>query len=450
MPINISKIIEKTQEITNDSAGGSTELELSRVAEIANIIEDSSAYSVPTTSNLPTAANNTGRFVYVDDKCRYYYSNGTSWTDDYVTVLGEPQLQIWKSGSNNFGQLGTNNTICYSVPTQEACGGTNWCTLSGGGAHTSAIKTDGTLWGWGLNTLGRLGTNNTISYSVPTQEACGGTNWCMVSAGSAHNLAIKTDGTLWGWGCNACGALGTNNTICYSVPTQEVCGGTNWCMVDISQFGFAHASAIKTDGTIWSWGRNTRGQLGLNNTISYSSPQQEACGGTTWCMVSAGGDFTSAIKTNGTLWSWGCNTCFLNGASGQLGTNNTICYSVPTQEVCGGTNWCMVSAGGYQTSAIKTDGTLWSWGDNFCGILGLNNTISYSSPQQEACGGTTWCMVCGPIAIKTDGTLWGWGSNGGSLGTNDTISYSSPQQEFCGFTDWTQPYLRGPVDTSGF
>jgi alpha-tubulin suppressor-like RCC1 family protein len=59
-------------------------------------------------------------------------------------------------------------------------------------------------------------------------------------------------------------------------------------------------------------------------------------------------------------------------------------------------------------------------------------------------------MVCGPIAIKTDGTLWGWGSNGGSLGTNDTISYSSPQQEFCGFTDWTQPYLRGPVDTSGF
>ena len=446
MPINISKIVEKTQEITNDSAGGSTELELSRVAEIANIIEDSSVYSVPTTSNLPTAANNTGRFVYVDDKCRYYYSNGTSWTDDYLTT-DLTSLQIWMSGNNFYGQLGTNNTICYSVPTQEACGGTNWCTISVGLNGSSAIKTDGTLWSWGYNAQGQLGTNNTTSYSTPQQEACGGTNWCLSNVSDyLHTSAIKTDGTLWSWGYNYFGQLGKNNTICYSTPQQEVCEGTNWCMV---RGGYYHASALKTDGTLWSWGYNYYGRLGTNNTTNYSTPQQEVCGGTTWCVVSAGGYYNSAIKTDGTLWSMGFN---LNG---QLGTNNTTSYSTPQQEACGGTNWCMVSNGYSYTSAIKTDGTLWSWGSNSSGNLGTNNTTSYSTPQQEVCGGTNWCRTNGifnyTLATKTDGTLWTWGNNNnGRLGLNNTTNYSTPQQEVCGFTDWTQPFLRGTLDTSGF
>ena len=457
MPINISKIIEKTQEFTDDSAGGSSALQLSRVAEIGQIIDDSSVYSAPSVSDLPTASNNKGRFVYVDSVARYYYSDGTSWLDDYVTT-DLTNSQIWMWGNNNFGQLGTNNTTCYSAPQQEACGGTTWCMVSAGIYHTSSIKTDGTLWSWGANDCGVLGTNNAFGAcsSTPQQEACGGTNWCSVSVGSCHTSAIKTDGTLWSWGCGGSGKLGTNDVISYSTPQQEACGGTNWCMVSAGSY---HSLAIKTDGTLWSWGRNLCGVLGTNNTTCYSTPQQEVCGGTNWCMVSTG-YHSSAIKTDGTLWSWGSNYC------GRLGTDNTTCYSTPQQEACGGTNWCMVSSalvntGGSHTSAIKTDGTLWSWGLNnlfgfvFYGNLGTNNTINYSTPQQEACSGTNWCMVSAGYryasAIKTDGTLWSWGSNSnGQLGLNNTICYSTPQQEVCGFTDWNEIYLRGTIDTTGF
>jgi alpha-tubulin suppressor-like RCC1 family protein len=306
---------------------------------------------------------------------------------------------LWSWGGNSYyGQLGTNNTTSYSTPTQEHCGGTTWCAVSAGGYRTSAIKTDGTLWSWGNNTCGALGTNDTTTYSTPTQEHCGGTNWCMVSVSvGSHHSAIKTDGTLWSWGCNFLGQLGTNNITSYSTPTQEHCGGTNWCMVSS---GGSHTSAIKTDGTLWSWGVNNNGRLGTNNTTSYSTPTQEHCGGTNWCMVSSDLVHTSAIKTDGTLWGWGGN------GFGRLGTNNQTNQSSPTQEACGGTTWCMVSASGSQTSGIKTDGTLWSWGNNGFGKLGTNNDINYSTPTQEACGGTTWCMVSGgyyhTLAIRID------------------------------------------------
>jgi alpha-tubulin suppressor-like RCC1 family protein len=341
--------------------------------------------------------------------------------------------ELWSMGYNYSGQLGTNNTISYSAPTQEHCGGTNWCMVSSN-SHTSAIKTDGTLWGWGTNCRGRLGTNNTIPYSVPTQEHCGGTNWCMVSAGVLHTSAIKTNGTLWGWGCNGSGRLGTNNNIDYSTPTQEHCGGTNWCMVS---GGGSHTSAIKTNGTLWSWGYNGNGQLGLNNTLQYATARQEHCGGTNWCMVSAGNFHTTAIKTDGTLWGWG------SGSYGKLGLNNSTNYSTPQQEVCGGTNWCMVNGGISYTAAIKTDGTIWSWGSNAYGQLGLNlnSASNKSTPQQEACNGTNWCTFSvknlHTSAIKTDGTLWSWGDNAyGALGTNNTTIYSAPTQEACGGTTW--------------
>ena len=183
---------------------------------------------------------------------------------------------------------------------------------------------------------------------------------------------------LWSWGTNTYGRLGQNNTTEYSSPVQVP--GTTWSSIS----GAYHTLATKTDGTLWSWGQNSNGQLGQNNQTTYSSPIQIP--GTTWSSVSANIRSVSfATKTDGTLWSWGYNNF------GQLGQNNRTSYSSPIQ--IPGTTWSLVSAstGGQHSLATKTDGTLWAWGRNQFGKLGQNNTTYYSSPVQIP--GTTWSVI---------------------------------------------------------
>jgi alpha-tubulin suppressor-like RCC1 family protein len=345
-------------------------------------------------------------------------------------------LYVW--GYNQLGELGTNDTTSRSSPVQTVTTGTNWKQVSGGGDFRGAIKTDGTLWMWGRNeqfgTGGQLGTNDITDRSSPVQTFTGGTNWKQVDCGDSHTGAIKTDGTLWLWGNNYIGNLGTNDVISRSSPIQTVSAGTNWKQVSC---GSGQTGAIKTDGTLWMWGLNDYGQLGTNDIISRSSPIQTVSGGTNWKQVSTSFTFTAAIKTDGTLWMWGRNN------SGQLGTNDITNRSSPIQTVSAGTNWKQVSCGGSHSGAIKTDGTLWMWGINNNGNLGTNDTNSRSSPIQTVSAGTNWKQVsCGSGhsgAIKTDGTLWTWGYNlRGQLGINNTTNRSSPVQTVAGGTNWKQ------------
>jgi alpha-tubulin suppressor-like RCC1 family protein len=343
--------------------------------------------------------------------------------------------KLWAWGDNSFGNLGTNNTSNYSSPITTVAGETNWKQVSCGTWGTKAIKTDGTLWVWGQNTYGQLGDNTTISKLSPvTTTGTNSTNWKYVSSGYSHTAAIKTDGTLWVWGRNSVGELGTNNTSNYSSPITTVAGGTNWKQVSC---GEENTAAIKTDGTLWVWGWNDSGKLGTNNTTNYSSPVTTVAGGTNWETVSCGATFTAAIKADGTLWTWGRNLV------GQLGVGTTTSSIVsPVTTVAGGTNWKQVSAGNFHAAAIKTDGTLWIWGANGSGQLGTNNTTSYSSPVTTIAGGTNWKQVSTSnyfnSAIKTDGTLWVWGQNDfGQLGTNNTTNYSSPTTTLGGgTTNW--------------
>ena len=203
---------------------------------------------------------------------------------------------------------------------------------------TSGLKTDGTLWMWGNNGYGQLGNGITVSNSSPVQIA--GTTWKQAaSLGTVHSASIKTDGTLWTWGNNDEGQLGSGAVSNRSSPVQTIAGGTNWKMVTC---GFYHNVAIKTDGTLWAWGRNTNGQLGDSTTTQRNSPVQIV--GTNWKMVSCGRYHTSAVKTDGTLWTWGRNT------SGQLGDGTTADKSSPVQIT--GNNWKKVSAGGTHTFGI--------------------------------------------------------------------------------------------------
>jgi len=259
-----------------------------------------------------------------------------------------PELWTWGQGTN--GALGDNTATNKSTPVTTFAGGTNWKQVSAGSDLCAAIKTDGTLWTWGAGTFGQLGDNTATNKSTPVTTFAGGTNWKQVSSGGFHCAAIKTDGTLWTWGFGAYGQLGDNTATNKSTPVTTFAGGTDWKQVSAKAFaGFC--AAIKTDGTLWTWGRNHYGKLGDNTIISKSTPVTTFAGGTNWKQVDTGGSHCVAIKTDGTLWTWGRNDY------GQLGDNTVTTKSTPVTTFAGGTNWKQVNgSGGFGFSAAVTAG----------------------------------------------------------------------------------------------
>ena len=347
----------------------------------------------------------------------------TNWTfqaRDY-------NYQYWAWGYNSYGALAQNNRTSYSSPVQVPS--TSWKTIlptyPNSGQSVLATKSDGTLWAWSINDFGQLGQNDRVDYSSPVQVGSD-TTWDTGVIGHGNRpqvLATKTDGTLWSWGGESNGQLGQNSLIHKSSPVQLP--GTTWSKGRFKRAGgFYWSLAVKTDGTLWSWGYNGYGWLAQNNRTQYSSPVQIP--GTSWSKV-GGGTGAAAIKTDGTLWAWGWNH------NGQLGQNNRTYYSSPVQ--IPGTNWANVAGGSNCTVATKTDGTLWTWGINEKGNLGINDTNRRSSPTQIPGTWDTENFFVGEQyggAIKTDGTLWSWGYNySGALGQNTSstnVMYSSPVQ----------------------
>ena len=353
------------------------------------------------------------------------------------------QAGLWTWGYGGYGNIGDNTTTTRSSPVQTASGGTNWKEISHNGYSALAIKTDGTMWAWGAGYFGVTTDQSGYDTSSPFQVFGAGTTWKQLEVASNHVFAIKTDGTLWAWGYNNIGQLGTGGGGGTRVSSPTQIAGTTWKHIGSHQSS-EHTLAIKTDGTLWSWGRGSAyGTLGIGSSgvgQNKNSPVQIAGGGTNWIQASTGYDHSCAIKSDNTLWSWG------NENSGQLGIGNTQTpRSTPIQVA--GTSWKRVSCGNYHTAAIKTDGTLWAWGQNWYGQLGDGNTTGQygvnGSPVQTVAGGTNWKMVsCGyynTMAIKTDGTLWAWGRTSyGTFGDNTNTPKSSPVQIFSGGTNWKQ------------
>jgi len=344
-------------------------------------------------------------------------------------------------GFNTYGGLGDNTVVKKSSPVQTIAWGANWKQVSCGYDFSAGIKTDGTLWTWGSNSengrtfvTGQSGDNTTTDKSSPVQTITFGTNWKQVGCGWMHATAIKTDGTLWTWGYNGTGCLGDNTTSSKSSPVQTIAFGTNWKSVSA---GRLHTAAVKSDGTLWCWGYNLYGQLGDNSVTQRNSPVQTVAFGTNWMQVCAGYQSTAAIKADGTLWTWGYN---LNG---QLGDNSTASKSSPVQTVAFGTNWKQLySFTGQHMFATKTNGTLWGWGSGTSLQLGENiSSVNRSSPVQTITYATNWKSVaCGlyhTAAIRTDGTLWTWAYNDhGQLMNNTTTGPASPTQTILYGQNW--------------
>lgn len=347
----------------------------------------------------------------------------SSWvTYDFANDSGT--LFAWGSNNTN-GAVGDGTVVARSSPVQIP--GTQWSKIKSGASHSTsaAIKTDGTLWVWGENSNGLLGINLGPSGGVASHRSSPvqipGTAWCDVGGGVAVMGAIKSDNTLWVWGCNATpGGYNLGNNLATgprSSPTQIP--GTAWCKITGSD---GINTALKTDGTLWVWGCNTEGRLGDDTTTHRSSPTQIP--GTSWCNVYPGVQYSIAIKTDGTLWGWGRNL------EGQLGQNtSTTEYSSPIQ--IPGTKWTSAATSFCTVYATKSDGTLWSWGKNNSGQLGNNTAVDTCSPVQIP--GTKWTkIIASPQtttahALKSDGTLWGMGS-ATNVGLATNIDYSSPIQ----------------------
>ena len=336
---------------------------------------------------------------------------------------------LWAWGANSYGQLGTNNQTNLSSPVQIGALST-WAQISCGSDFTSAVQSNGTLWAWGYNNFGQLGQNNTLTYSSPVQVGSLST-WTQTACGAYQTLALQNNGSLYAWGYNAFGQLGNNSTTNFSSPIQV---GTLSVWSNIIQAnGNNFSVAIQSNGSLWSWGQNNWSQLGQGNTVNYSSPVQigTPVNQTLFTQVSCGYNYFSlGIQSPGTLWSWGGNSY------GQLGVNTSGVNNTSSPVRVGALNyWTQVAAGNSHWLAVQSPGTLWSCGYNGYGQLG-NNTSSTSqgaSTPIQVGALTTWTQVAGgnysSYARQNTGTLWSWGYNNfGQLGQSNTTNYSSPVQ----------------------
>ena len=348
------------------------------------------------------------------------------------------EFELWTAGLNSSGELGLNSRTNYSSPVQVGSG-KDWKAVSrpamsgGDPYHMFASKTDGTMWAWGNNEDGALGHNNQTDYSSPVQIP--GTTWSdKLFSTHKSSFATKTDGTLWSWGYNSpsYGQLGHNNKTNYSSPRQIP--GTTWDKLSI---GDMNAYSIKTDGTFWSWGQGNYGMLGHNNDTAYSSPRQIGSR-TVWAEISAGASSAAAIvKNTPGSWEEGGLYMFGNNERGQLGFNNNTNYSSPRFMSA---SWHSISSSQSTNVAIRNyvtgvGGSIWAWGSNEHGELANNDggDNNHRSTPTQIGSNTNWTYVVGGYrnfyAGKSDGTIWAWGLNThGQLGLNDRVPRSSPTQ----------------------
>jgi alpha-tubulin suppressor-like RCC1 family protein len=294
-----------------------------------------------------------------------------------------------------------------------------WKVITHYNGHNISMKQDSSIWGWGNNVTGCLGICTQTSSSSPVQI---GTlrNWTDISCGISFTFAIK-EGELWACGANDHGQLGdgtTTNRFCLT----KISTSSNWKKIECGAY---HTLALKTDGTLWAWGDNLYGELGIGfqNYTPNSTPIQIGTSDD-WVSIQAGNYFSMGLKNDGTLWTWGRND------NGQLGQGTNYSNYTPTQ-VGIDTDWSSIIASKLATAfAFKTNGSLWGWGNNFYGQLGNGNTNNLTTPIQIS---TEFIRINSgnshTLGIKTNGTLWAWGRNsGGQLGTGNYTNSLIPIQ----------------------
>lgn len=268
---------------------------------------------------------------------------GATWADasagERFSLGVKTDGTLWSWGDAAYGVLGTggtDNTFDVSIPVQIT-GASNWASVTAGSSHSSALTTTGELWMWGTNAFGELGQGDTTYRSSPVQV---GTGWAVISCGQFRQVAVKTDGSLWSWGYDGYGALGLGTVnVAKNSPTQ-IGALTDWADVVANQ---NHSTlALKTDGTLWGWGYNayaSAGILGVGDVVNHNSPVQVGAD-TNWAKIGMTNATGIAIRTDGTLWAWGF------GYSGALDNNISNYYTSSPIQIGSDANWAFVARTG--------------------------------------------------------------------------------------------------------
>jgi len=380
-------------------------------------------------------------------------------------------------GENSFGQLGTGNNDGSGIPVvvadSDGTGILNKVTaIAAGREHTLALKSDGTVLAWGKNDQGQLGLDPTATAAsnLPVQVA-GLTSIIGIASAGAHSLALKSDGTVWTWGGNGSGQLGDNTLTARYNPAQVKGSSGSGVLSGVIKLaaGRGHSLALLDDGTVWAWGNNGTGQtalipvkvsgLGYVTSISAGEMRSFAIAGTTrygWganeygqvgdgttsdrltpsaisgldgaATIVAGRYHSAAVTADGKVWTWGHNNF------GQLGDGTATDRLAPAM-VTGLTvgKITAIAAGEAHSMAVESNGYVWSWGDNVSGQLGSGDYLDGLSPARTAAG-VGIANVISPaagrissLALSSKGTVYSWGDNSqGQLGIGSTTDSNTP------------------------
>jgi alpha-tubulin suppressor-like RCC1 family protein len=413
--------------------------------------------------NLSSGEIPSGQIVHVDEIGGPVFSSNKKWyslVEKNLIKVDGGISSLWAWGWNCQGNLGNGSSGGIAITPNQNPGLITFCDISPAQRHTVALSCDGFVYAAGCNEHGQLGvgTNSAIQCTDWTKISDGslGGSWCDISASYYNTHLISTSGKVYGIGYNGYGVNGNS-----SAYTNTPCNlafvnlpGCCWCKVySKNQALFV----IRTDGAMFAGGYNPYGDLGTGDCCSCTNCIRQVCGGGSWKKIAVSQSIhtTYGIKTDGSLYSWGYGYYQSLG----LGCGDNTNVAIPTQILGGGNTYCDVaqSAGGYSGAAIKTDGTLWTWGWNTSWQLGIGccNSCCFSSPVTVAGGITNWCSVVGSYygysALTTDGRLWGWGANSyGEIGDGTNITRCSPTQSLFGSTWCSLPDASDSYNTFAF
>ncbi|RID81832.1 hypothetical protein D1953_19785 [Peribacillus asahii] len=349
---------------------------------------------------------------------------------DSHTLVLKKNGTVWSFGKNQTGQLGNGNTKNQYTPVQVK-GLKNVKDIAAGYNFSLALKKDGTVWMWG-NPLASVYGPRSTPYQIKSLK-----NVVDIAAGEEHMIALKKDGTVWVWGNNSYGQGGIGKTSPATITNPVKV--TKLSKVTEIAGGRYHTLAVKSDGTIWTWGNNERNQIGDGKTGSSLMknvlvPYQVKLL-TKVKSVSGGTYYSLAVKSDGTVWSWGFND------ASQLGIVKTSAYQNKPAKVLGEDgegylNQIKQADGGYRhTLAVANDGSLYTWGENTYGKLGIGTETSIYDVWSDGANSAVPAKVSltkviqaeagseHTVAITADGTIWTWGFNDyGQLGVGKKYS----------------------------